>query len=73
MFWDKLLKLFSREKRLKVKKGGRTAQFKTDEEYNLSAKQRQEKIDLILDKISKSGYESLTKQEKDFLFQQSKK
>ncbi len=28
----------------------------------------QEKVDAILDKISKSGYESLTKAEKDFLF-----
>ena len=28
----------------------------------------QQKIDVILDKISKSGYDSLTKQEKDVLF-----
>ncbi|PCI03060.1 MAG: rhomboid family intramembrane serine protease [Flavobacteriaceae bacterium] len=33
----------------------------------------QRKIDLILDKISKSGYETLTKEEKDFLFQAGKK
>ncbi|MGS2761718.1 rhomboid family intramembrane serine protease [Sinomicrobium sp. M5D2P9] len=33
---------------------------------------RQQKIDEILDKISKSGYESLTKAEKDFLFQAGK-
>lgn len=33
---------------------------------------RQQKIDQILDKISKSGYESLTKEEKDFLFQAGK-
>lgn len=45
--------------------------FKTDAEYNREAKQRQEKIDIILDKISKSGYESLTKEEKEFLFKQS--
>ena len=32
----------------------------------------QQKIDAILDKISKSGYESLTKQEKDFLFKSGK-
>lgn len=31
-------------------------------------KTRQRKIDTILDKISKSGYESLSKAEKDFLF-----
>ena len=32
----------------------------------------QESIDIILDKISKSGYESLTKKEKEFLFKNSK-
>jgi membrane associated rhomboid family serine protease len=48
------------------------ARMKTDEEYNTEKKSKQEKIDQILDKISKSGYESLTRQEKDFLFNQSK-
>ncbi len=33
---------------------------------------RQKQIDLILDKISKSGYESLTQEEKDFLFRAGK-
>ncbi|MEC7262090.1 MAG: rhomboid family intramembrane serine protease [Bacteroidota bacterium] len=33
---------------------------------------RQKKIDAILDKISKSGYESLSKEEKDFLFKAGK-
>lgn len=33
---------------------------------------QQQKIDAILDKISKSGYESLTQEEKDFLFQAGK-
>lgn len=37
-----------------------------------SKSEKQEKIDAILDKISKSGYDSLTKQEKDFLFQAGK-
>lgn len=78
MFGDNLKRffqnLFGSNKRMKVKKGGttRSAQFKTDEEYNMEAKSRQEKIDSILDKISKSGYESLTKAEKEFLFNQSK-
>lgn len=49
----------------------KNSRFKTDEEYNLEAKKRQEKINIILDKISKSGYESLTKEEKAFLFKQS--
>ena len=33
----------------------------------------QEKVDSILDKISKSGYDTLSKEEKDFLFRQGKK
>lgn len=40
------------------------------EEYDKQAKQR--RIDSILDKISKSGYESLSKEEKDFLFKAGK-
>ncbi|MFQ5335634.1 MAG: rhomboid family intramembrane serine protease, partial [Flavobacteriales bacterium] len=43
----------------------------TDEEYNQRKAQRQKRLDEILDKISKSGYESLTKEEKDFLFRVS--
>lgn len=37
-----------------------------------SSKNNQDKIDAILDKISQSGYDSLTKEEKAFLFQSSK-
>ena len=70
---DWVTRLFRKNNSMKVKKGGRTAQFKTDEEYNLEAKEKQAKIDAILDKISRSGYDSLSKAEKDFLFTQSKK
>jgi membrane associated rhomboid family serine protease len=45
----------------------------TDEEYNVEKKERQRKIDEILEKISKGGYESLTKSEKEFLFRSSGK
>lgn len=45
----------------------------SDEEYNYNKKIEQEKIDAILDKISKSGYESLTKSEKEILFKASGK
>lgn len=40
------------------------------EEFNEFSKQK--RIDLILDKIGKSGYESLTKEEKSFLFKAGK-
>ncbi|MBN4061606.1 rhomboid family intramembrane serine protease [Bacteroidales bacterium AH-315-I05] len=46
---------------------------KSDTKHNADMARRQEKIDTILDKISKSGYESLTKEEKDFLFRASNK
>ena len=39
-------------------------------DYDKESKQR--KIDSILDKISKSGYESLSKEEKDYLFKAGK-
>lgn len=59
--------------KMKVKKGGQSMRHKSDEQYNQERKIKQEVIDKILDKISKSGYESLTKKEKDYLFNQSKK
>jgi membrane associated rhomboid family serine protease len=54
---------------LKVKKGGRPL---TDDQFRASKQARQERLDTILDKISKKGYDALSKEEKDFLFQQSK-
>jgi membrane associated rhomboid family serine protease len=72
--WLKSLFKRSSQPRMKVKKGGQSAgRPKTDEQYVAEAKERQDTIDKILDKISKSGYESLTKKEKEFLFNQSKK
>jgi len=71
-FIDKIKNLFKSNKtklsKFNTSKGG----FKKDEDYNLEKKRRQEKTNAILDKISKAGYESLTKEEKDFLFNQSK-
>lgn len=44
-----------------------------DWDYNAHKRATQEEIDRILDKIRKSGYDSLTKDEKQTLFDQSKK
>ena len=41
-----------------------------DYEYNFRKKKEQHEIDSILDKISDSGYESLSSQEKEKLFNQ---
>lgn len=45
----------------------------TDDEYNKQRAINQKKTDAILEKISKSGYSSLSKDEKEFLFKQSVK
>lgn len=67
---------YSRRPRMKAKKGGKQkynkTQFEQDEDYNKRKADEQEQIDKILDKVSKSGYESLTKEEKELLFRQSK-
>ena len=70
--------LFKTKSKLKVKyrKSNNTsgkARFTSDEDYNFNKKKEQERVDEILDKISKSGYDSLSKKDKDFLFKQSSK
>jgi membrane associated rhomboid family serine protease len=45
----------------------------SDEDYNAMKNQHQQKIDRILEKISKSGYSSLSKEEKELLFSSSNK
>ncbi len=59
-----------RKPRSKTKEGSRPV---SDVEYNKVRASKQKKIDGILDKISRSGYESLTKEEKELLFNQSNK
>ncbi len=44
-----------------------------DNKYNASKVKTQKKIDRLLDKISDSGYDSLSKSEKDLLNEYSKK
>ncbi len=45
----------------------------SDDEYNRNKNKQQKEIDTILEKISKSGYSSLTKKEKELLFKNSNK
>lgn len=73
---DKLFRWFYKpaKPKMKAKKGGKNYEKppKDDIDYNAQRVEEQKKIDEILDKISKSGYESLTKKEKELLFRQSK-
>lgn len=73
---DNIRKSIKGEPRMKVKKGGahkKKYDTRSDEDYNRHKKATQEQVDAILDKISKSGYDSLTKKEKKILFDQSNK
>lgn len=73
-WWENVLAKFNNQpKKLKVKRGGKVNnQTKTDDEFRKKKMDKQAEIDAILDKISKSGYDSLTKKEKQILFDQSK-
>ncbi|WP_214073736.1 rhomboid family intramembrane serine protease [Mucilaginibacter sp. dw_454] len=57
--------IFKKRSKLKV--------ASTNRDINNSDTPRQEEIDRILDKISTTGYENLSKQEKEILFRASKK
>ncbi len=68
-FMDNLVALFKPKQKLrtvhrKSKKSKASAQAQSQNAKSV----KQQKIDAILDKISKSGYESLTAEEKEFLF-----
>jgi len=61
---------FVRKPRMKAEYN--TSRPLNDDEYNTIRVEKQKKMDSILDKISKSGYDSLSKEEKEFLFNSSK-
>lgn len=74
MNFKRFLRFFTKPKKdnlgREVDKNGRPL---TDEEYNARRNQYQDRIDKILEKISKSGYNSLTREEKELLFRSSNK
>lgn len=77
---DSLLKsitgLFKRQPRMKVNRGGKQKGWEkpeTDMEYNKRKAAEQKEINRILEKISQSGYDSLSKKEKELLFKMSDK
>jgi membrane associated rhomboid family serine protease len=67
-FLDKFFNLFRTRKKMRVTH----KKTVSDYEYNKQKANNQKEIDRILDKISKQGYDSLTKQEKEILFKMGK-
>jgi membrane associated rhomboid family serine protease len=66
---DFLVTVFKPRKKLKVTH----KKVATEYEYNKIKVEHQKHINTILDKISKGGYDSLTKEEKETLFKESQK
>jgi len=67
-----LVKLFTRSGKPKMKVVANKRKTANEEAYNTEKKNHQEMIDQILDKISQSGYSSLSAEEKEILFKASK-
>ena len=65
---DYLFSLFQRRNKMKVTYKRAVDDFG----YNAQKKAKQQEIDIILDKISQKGYDSLTKEEKEKLFRMSR-
>jgi membrane associated rhomboid family serine protease len=68
-FFERLVNTFKNKSKLKTVH----KRDKTDYEFNSGKSTQQKEIDKVLEKISKSGYESLSKEEKATLFSASKK
>ncbi len=66
------LKVVDKDPRVKQTAGAKATSSKRNS-TDANASEVQAKTDAILDKISKSGYDNLTKEEKEFLFKLSKK
>lgn len=60
-----------RTPKLRVEKSFTRSAQRSDEAFNSTKREKQARVDGILDKISRSGYDSLSKEEKDFLFKAS--
>jgi membrane associated rhomboid family serine protease len=65
-FFDFCVDFFTRKTKFKI---AHNKKPKTDAEWNIRKKQEIDELDRILDKIKKSGYNSLTEEEKKRLFE----
>jgi len=63
---------FKRKAKMKYYKNEKHQRPVSDEEFNRRKAENQKRIDTILDKISKSGYNNLSEEEKKFLFKSSR-
>jgi membrane associated rhomboid family serine protease len=70
---DRIAGIFSFRRRSALRvEHSRRKRVLHDVDYNAAKRDKQQRVDAILDKISRSGYDSLSKDERDFLFKASK-
>ena len=67
-FLDKFFLFFKRDKKMKVTHKKPVSDY----DFNKQKNNQQKDVDRILDKISKQGYDSLSKEEKEILFKMGK-
>ncbi len=67
-FFSKAGAFFSKRNHMHVSYRRDKVQNMNDREYNKKKKAEKEEINIILDKIARSGYDSLSKKEKEMLF-----
>ncbi|HIE15401.1 MAG TPA: rhomboid family intramembrane serine protease [Bacteroidales bacterium] len=74
MFMDNLFRFFNNlfKSSPKYKTYNTTYKTRSNWEYNARKNANQKRIDEILDKVAQSGYDSLSKEEKEILFRSSK-
>jgi membrane associated rhomboid family serine protease len=69
--WKKLVNWISGSPKLTVERSN--PRFKTDDEFNTERKLKEDYLNSILEKIARSGYDSLSSKERVFLENQSQK
>lgn len=69
----KLFNVFNTRKKTPFKNVYTSDRPMSDDEYNYHKVENQKRIDKILDKIKQSGYDSLSREEKELLFSSSRK
>ena len=71
--FEKMKDFYERHSQPTPKSPREETRTESDWDYNKRKKAEQDEVDRILDKIRKSGYDSLTREEKQRLFDQSKR
>lgn len=71
--WDKIRGLINRRPKMEFKRTSGAAKHSVDYDYNARKREKENTMNEILEKVKRSGYSSLTEEEKKRLFDSSQK